>query len=671
MPNSVIVYDPLRSLSEPWKDYFLENRLTWFIWPCSDGPVELQGNWMLLNIMLMEPLIKRHMPIFKEHLFTSGIYNAKSHSRTMTRVSETLEEAGYKRDELYLDMIIVAMNAQNICYTHLPSYVQTMDIFTMANTIDQPAVRAATTMDYGDIDDLNINRMEEAFKEKCKEVDAVLGDSSADLLYNCFRLPLLCGALKPQQFYQYAMSGGPRTDTDEQMFKRPVVGSFLGGMHGALDLAIESRAAAKSELYSVEQMQDTGYRNRKNNIQNSAMWHLYPGDCGSTVYLDYTITKETVGRYKGKYFIDEPSGQLLELTTKRYPMVIDKTVKIRAVPGCRYVDGYCETCGGTLSKSFSKTGVVGFLCNVYSGAVVAQLVLSAKHLSMTTAAKYEVPEDLDALFISVDNYIFLRPNLSEKIKDLAIGFKMGDVFNVNDLQYQDDNKALNRAHFSSISTIKLGRVLDNGNIKPEITHSKMGEDVRPSLSPEILTMLVNHPEDLVTIDNVTWLKLTHVDVTHPIMECTVTNQSIVQFVKRFNDFLTKGVVRHTSLNVVVRTLAEMLWGRNVDTHITHIECMARSCLVTSKSNLHVPVIDDPNRVQFGEQLQIIPMRSIGGLLAFERINLATNSPATYITPKHHGWFDDFMGYTDQVEALMHWPPNSDKLREEPFDAPES
>ena len=666
-------YDPQTALTTDWRTYLYERRDQMFVIPCVEGQVEIKGSWLLLNIMLCMPLIKRHRAISQDkHLMLSGIYDANTHAKIETQISRSLEEMGYTREEIGHDIIMTANDALNMCYTHLGSHIRTTDIFAIADTLLQPEVKPVCTMDYGDIEDRRINRMEDAFKDQCKKVDALL--SSDALSVNVFRAPLVCGALKKGQFHQFILSAGPRSDTDDQMFLRPVIGSFLSGLKDIKDLAIESRSASKATHYNKTQMANTQYANRKIHIQNSAIWHLYPGDCGSNVFMTYTPSAQHVKQYVGKFYLDS-NNILVELTPDRFKEVINKTIKMRDVQGCLFNDGYCEVCGGTITRSFSKNGNVGFLSNVNTGAPVAQQVLSTKHLTSTNAAEYDMPHPLVDILTSNVNDIFLRPSMHKRIDVLAFGFQHKDIQRINDLRYYVSENELHAAYFTDIKYMYVGLLKEDGTITKHTTgrtSMKGRTKTYPHLSPEVLEVIRNHPEDIVVQDGVSWLLLRNVDPAAPIMQCTVVNNSIKRFVTEFTDLVTRDVERYHSMNVFMQHLTKLIWPKEgssvgVNTHITHISCLARSCLITSKKDFHVPVMTDPDDVMFASLNRIIPMRSIGGLFAFQSVDRATNKPATYIMQKRHGIFDEFMGYQDLVERDMNYPDFIDRIHEEVFE----
>lgn len=654
MPQSAELYDLKNVLTTDWQTFFVDNRDGKFLLPCEEGTVELSGARCLLNIMLTLPLIKRGHPISRDrHMLLSGIYNSKEHAKRLTEVSRDLQKYGYTLESLGHDMIGAANMALNLCSTHLGEHIKTMDIFGLAETILQPEAKDTCTIKYGDVNDKQIQRMEKAFQDQSDEMYKLLSGNT--LPYNILQAPLQCGALKSGQFYQFVLSAGPRTDTDEDIFKRPVVGSFLSGMHDILDLAIESRSAAKANHYNNTQMDKAQYTNRKIHLQNSILRYLYLGDCGSQVYMTYEPVDATVRLYHGKYFLT-PGGELVELTTSRYKEVIGKSVQFRDPITCRYTDGYCETCGGTITKTFPRNGNVGFLANVNAGAPATQQVLSTKHHVNTDAEEYRVPEPLKPLLHSLGNNIFIRPSLQVRAKTMALGFKPNNIAQLNDLQYYIPTTGGNAAYFTELTYLSVGEIQEDGQVRQEISRTAMAGEGKayPYLSPEVLTVIRQHPEDIVIQGNIAWLLLRNVDLSKPIMQCTVVNKSIKRFVDEFGALVTRGIEKYTSANDFMRVFTKLLWDK-VPTHITHVAVMARAAMLTSRKDFRIPMVTNPDNVMFGTLGKIIPMRSPGALFAFQGIHIAFNRPITFIAPKDHGVFDEFMGSADLIERDIEWP----------------
>lgn len=658
-------YDPSRALHENWRDFFLQNCDEWFTFPTIEGNIEIQGKWLHLNIMICMPIIMRGHPISsKNHMIIDKIYGAGIHAEVSTRIVRYLEDLGYPRNTLGHDVMSTHMAAHNMCYTHLGSYVGTMDIFSIADTVLQEEMIEATNMDYGDIDDKNIKRMETLFRERSEQVVQLLRTDK--LKHNCFRGSLLVGALKEKQFHQSLISAGPRSDTDERIFLRPVEGSFLSGMFNILDYIIESRSAAKAKQANAQQMSTASYASRKNHIQASVMRYLYPGDCGSNVFIDYHPSKKTIKFLSGRFYKTE-DGSLREITEDIYEKLVGMTLELRDPHGCRYTDGVCEVCAGTISKSLPREGNLGFIANSKTGSPITQAVLSTKHLVSTDAVEYVIPVKVSGFLVAKHNDIFLGADAIAQAKIRVIGFAVKDIKKLNDLKYSANSQRPS-SYYSNIMNFYIGDLDENGNVTKVRSKTAM-KDSRivsyPHLSPELLHVIRTYPEDQIPQDDILWLKLDHVDFTKPIMHCTVMNNSIRNFVDQFRELMTKDIERYTSVNDLMLELCNLIWSR-VGAHSTHIAILARSALVTSKSDFSIPVVTDPNNVMYSKQTRIIPMRSVGGIFAFERFRGATMKPGTYIVGKPHGEYDEFMGFTDMIERDANWPPNADRLTEVPF-----
>lgn len=647
------IYDPQRALVEDYRTFCVDNRNRKFILKTEEQDIVITGARLLLNLTICMPLIRRFVPISKNHLTLSGIYDAKVHADCLEEVCKTLEKYGYTHTMIGQEVVDTVQDVHNMCYTHLPTWIQSIDIFSIADTILQPGVKEVCQVDYGDISDRNVNRFQDLFALQSDKVYKLLkGDT---LTTNVYRAPLLCGALKKGQFVQQVMSVGCRSDTDEHMFTKPIEGSFLSGMKNIQELAMESRSASKSVHYNITQMRATQYMNRQIHLQSSIIRTLHPGDCGSQVYETYMIEPEYVDRYSGKFYLDE-NNNLVELTKDRYKSVAGKVVKMREVTTCKYSDGACQVCAGTISKTIRFEGNMGLAANVNVGAPVAQQVLSSKHLTVTQAASYEIPGPLVNILYSDTHNVYLDYKLHKNIDVLAFGFQTADISKINDLKHFLSGQEIHASYFTSIKYMDVGIIQKDGTVTRPTKRTAMSKDKKtyPHLSPELLRIIREYPEDLFVNDGIYWISLRHIDPTRPVMQCTVVNDSIKKFVARFRTLVTSDVERYTSTTDFISDLKNLIWSK-VDSHITHIATIAKACLITNRRDYSVPVVEDPNNVTFSSLSRNIPMRQIGGLLAFEGFNRAVKNPTTFIIPKEHGILDDFLGYQDVIERDREYP----------------
>jgi hypothetical protein len=663
----VEVYNPSRVLSEDWRTMCVERRFEPVALETLEGPIEMNYAYLLVNLMINMPIIERGFPIpgMKTVFPMRTIYGNKVQAGLLENVVQYLESHGYVRDNLGRSVMSVAQASHNIYYSHLAGYPIPLDIFSIAKTFLQPEVEALLDPGYGDKSDQDIHRMSEQFRNNCKRLTDLLKSSS--LPFNALRSPLITGSLKEQQFWQFAMSVGPRSDSDERIFLEPVDGAFLTGMKDIIDFALESRAAAKAKYYSYQFMPQAAYTSRKNHIQTSVFRYLYRGDCGSKVFLEYHPTKETFDYHLGRFYKTDDGG-LREITTDNKHEVLNKDILLRDPHGCRYVDGVCEVCMGTISKHFPTDGNIGFIANSKTTSPMAQAVLSAKHLAMPIVMLYSIPPKLvDIFYSNKNNDIYFHDRIKSVAKNRAIGFDVKDVKKIDDLQHttSDDLKS---SYYSKIMRLTYAEIDDRDTIGRIIVKSNMESEVGkayPHLATEVLNIIRKDPSVLIRQGNTIWLRLDKIDLDKPVMQCTVMNDSIRFYVADFREFVTTRVERYTSANLALRDLCKIIWGR-VGAHSSLISILLRSCLVTSATDYSIPAIKDPDDVMYARQSKIIPMRSVANYFAFQGYAQSRCKTGMFIIPKRRGQFDEMMGYTDTIARDANWPPYSDVLHEIPM-----
>lgn len=647
----VEVYDVTRALREDFRTYLIDRFDHQFDVECIGGTARMTGGRLVVNLIMWMPLITRGFSIdLKKHVFLNGIYSDQVHSDILTNVSRTLEDAGFDRRDLGPDMLDSKMAIHNLNYTHLGMFFSTISIPDIGRSLLQPGMEENCSIRYTSD---NIADMEAEFTQKAEDMITLMKSDQFEV--NAFRPLLITGAIKEKQFQQFVMAGGPRTDTDEQHIGIPIMGSFLGGMRSISDMAIETLAAAKSNYYNDTKMALTSYQARKVHLMVSTMHRLHQGDCGSQHYLEWVCTPGTVRYFIGCYYLDD-RGQLVELTEDRYNDVIGKMVLFRNSALCRHRDGYCTVCGGRITESMSPDGHVGYYANFKVSSPIGQLVLSAKHHTATKAASYKVPKPLEPMLRSVNNMIFMTSDTRRARNKLAIGFAAKDVEQLNDLHYAADMEDIHPGSFSEIKGVSFGVMAESGTVTQKVNRTSIssGGGIHPYLSPEVLEIIRQNPDILIADKNIRWLPLSYLDPHAPIMHCAVVNTSIVRFAASYNSFIQKDIAQCTSVVDAMRKMTARVWPA-VGAHITHIGCIVRSAMVTSAADFRIPEIQNPNAVQFGQLLKIIPMRSIATQMAFERYHMVSNSAAFHLTHKDHQIMDEFMSYTDTIERDRAWP----------------
>lgn len=652
--------DPRDIIDTDWRSFYTENRDTMFTVVCEDGDFEIEGRWMLVNTAIGMPRLERGLLLsYERHMTHNELYSPKVHARCSTRIRRSLIKHN-NRDAVQYSILYSVQELHNLCYTHLGPFIRTMDIFALGQIILDPKFHDVFNISIEEEKKRSIDAAEEKIRACAKiAIDTLVAPENK---WNVLYAPLKCGVLKTNQFHQVVMMIGSKTDTDDYIFPHMMECSYLSGMRNITDLAVESRSALKAAYYNDTMMPTTQYLARRIQIMGIDSHRLYKGDCGTDQTVPYVITEKHKNSYLGKYAKSE-SG-LVCLDEDNIDQYVNKEVHLRATGPCRHDNGYCEVCGGTLTENFHPNMNVNMVADVKSVSDAAQMVLHTKHFAMASSAIYTIPPQLQSVFRVEDNSIIFRDVYHDRIKEMAIGFQPKDIARVEDIRLIKDSSSVSPEYFSDIKYLNLGHVEEDGTVSQVSTRVSMKGDedkVYPYLSPETLRMIEEYPECIWRDSKLVWIKLKYFDPKLPFLKHVVINDSIKLFVSALQTFVMKDIGKYKSYPAAVHLLRDYLWSRDINTHITHIETMIKSFLITGSLDYSIGLIDHVDDVRFGTLSRLVPRRSIGGQLVFEREREYLESPATSILPKKSGQFDEFFGFTDICERDRFWPPGSVKV----------
>lgn len=646
----VETYDPMRSLTEPFEDYFVQHRDTPFnvtvLEEFTDKPVTitLEGRWLVYNLIFWRPLLSRGFPIrLGRHVFHNELFNSGLIERIQTHV---LWDVILSRPDdvpaLKFELNNTLENLYNFIITKNNEYVYTADLYEIAQTLTTRKAQALMHLDVSKEMDQGIKSVEAAYKARYKELQDFFMDPANQP--NVYYPALILGTLNSTQFSQLVGGVGPRTDTDDSLIRLPIQNSFIKGMEDIRAYQIESLAAKKSVHYNAEEMPNAQYTNRKQQLNSSAICRIYPGDCGTDVTVKFRIHKNFASNCFGKYVKHE--GRIVAITKDNQHLFWDRDVDMYSVDTCRYTNGFCHKCGGMLAQYFlPATLIPGIISGAEVMSPLSQQVLSNKHMATTFATTYLIPKELKDILVCQDNNISLTKEWMDPT--LKLTFMYDDVRKLSDLMYvrgevRDDKQ------FSEIHKVWM--------IKGSTGEIAMCEEMEdkhktiPFLSAEVLEFIRAHPEKLETrfVEGDTCLvelSLDGFDFYQPIFRTVVVNYSTRMFVSIIQRLFASDIVKFTSITEYLETLSNAIWTR-ISPNILHLEIMGKASLITDETNFAIPVVTDPNHVKFGRLDQIIPRRSIGTQFAFEQFFMYISNPGTYLSPKESGPFDVNLGFSD-------------------------
>ncbi|MBW6072565.1 hypothetical protein KZ856_36895, partial [Pseudomonas aeruginosa] len=294
-----------------------------------------------LSVLLWYPLKAfPDAPVLKDYHLASTRVTSKSLVKYLNKVIWGIHAwSGEQIDPEVLAKL--AIEGKNWLYnettTRLSAYIATLSIFDIMEVYNHPAVRKANQdvqpTTYG-IENISYGMIKEAFNDETQ----FRGNSIIEGLRS--------GTQKMEQLLQaYGPRGFP-TDINSDIFSEPCTTGYIDGIWGLYENMIESRSGTKALLYNKELLRVTEYFNRKSQLIAQYVQNLHTGDCNGHL-IDFPVMQGTLKALRGKYYLNEQTGQLDWLKGDEKHL-IGKKIKMRSILGCVHPDpqGVCSRCYG-------------------------------------------------------------------------------------------------------------------------------------------------------------------------------------------------------------------------------------------------------------------------------------------------------------------------------------
>lgn len=432
---------------------------------------------------------------------------------------------------------------------------------------------------------------------------------------------------------------GFRTDINDNIIKYLNKGNYLNGLRNPFEYTLESLSAKKALIYNKVALPDVQYFNRKQQLAIFGLKTLYKGDCGTAETISILLTKENYYHFLGKNIVKR--GVLIPLTNENIKQYIGKLVDMRSILKCMYVDGICEICGGNIIKYFTHpdynighSGCLRFLVSTVQG------VLSSKHFQNTKSLDYVMAKSLKTYFkfIKSSNNIFLKSNIDTK--NLKLGFDMNDcnyIMNLKNCKIKN-NEDVNGTHFGKFRYLSLM----DGDKNLLDTESLKCENQFPKLTKSFIIYIHDNFGRLEKFNQIVWIPLDKFNITEPIFNCLVINNSIIKHVKRISSFLEKDIKKEKTATEALNTLLNILSVRS-KTNIAFIELLIKSYAISNSVDFSNIAPGIMNEYELANIIDLNKFRSIGISFAFERLLSAVNDPKWYLIPRNVSPFDYFLG----------------------------
>ena len=623
-----------------------QNKEKEFLVHLADENFVIKAKWLMVNIFLWRPLVKRNLPVEKRHTHYKGLITPKSIALQQTEIfndviktysSQGIDIPVSEERSILSDLCDAINDLHTMIATQLGEYHLSISAFELADLFLNPEVAPLTELDVSREMMIGITAAEEKIKLSGKKLVEKLKDRS--LPSNVIAPFLELGQLNENQLVAMFLAIGYRATVSDNVVRKPILTSYMKGLTNIIDYTIETFMAMKTVYYNKIAMPNSSYDSRKQQLLSSSVRRLYPGDCGTTVTTPLYVHKDNFKHIVGKHIIGD--NRLITLSFDNVENYIGSTINMRSPLTCRHTDGMCHVCGGALTNYMSSKSVVGIACTVEYMAKVNQLVLSAKHFSTTKAIAYVIPDVLKEVLVVRQNDIYIREEID--VDRLKVGIQFQDIPHIMEIKLDensDSESLISEQQFSSINQLIFANGDNDRILTPEVP--MMSDGIVPYFSSEMITFLRNNFCNVTITEDMVWISLKRFDhINEPFLKCIVQSNSMIRFTKALSSFATSEIKNYTTLGEALRDLSDMVF-REIGTNIFHVETVLKSYLITSETDYNIPIVTDPNNVMFGTLPTIMPRRSLGALFAFEKLGeYMEREPELYLLPHKAGVFDCF------------------------------
>lgn len=358
-----------------------------------------------------------------------------------------------------------------------------------------------------------------------------------------------------------AFCGFP-SEVEGTIFKKPIWTNYTTGNCGFYELISDSRAAAKSHLYSESALKDSEYNARKFQLYAMVLESIVYDDCGSDDLLPWLVKGKTVDSsgtqlyggdlplLVGKYYKVEKTDQYKIIEGNEQDL-IGKTIWMRTTLTCKHPNGHavCHVCAGKLSDNISRFDNLGHFGTVSITRLLSQTILSFKHVNTSSVMTQITMDDYARKFLNSGTRgegFFL--NKTKKGVKLYLSVARDDAPGLLDLNAIENIGQLSLPRISKISNIKLCFVDSDGCIEEILLPTKV-KQAESMLSRELLSYLAIKGWS-VDIDNNFKFDMADWDYEQPILVMQNKEESVVDLVDQVEQMVQSNQQLHKKRLVI-------------------------------------------------------------------------------------------------------------------------
>jgi len=612
------------------------------LWQIPDGPIKVRFDDGVLDTYTRPTIISAYMwrlylelpktPALMRHHMGNGRFNDKTHKKLLGDLmwdAYDAYEGNVDIDELSRKVYQDTNRIYNDFTYALEEWVQGLSIIDFVEVLHHPVIKAANENVMPN--DHSINKVYKTIRQVLLDPKELPGNSIAEVAKN--------GLVSMTQIEHCVGPRGSVTEVDSNLFRYPLLTGYAEGIRGLYESLAESRSAAKSLSFTEKPLQETEYFNREMQLMASTLARIYPGDCGSTTYLHWTLQSGDLKSLAGKYYLNNGKLEILQASDLH---LVGETLPLRSVFYCMHPDsnGVCARCYGDMALSIPRGTNIGHVAATALCEQTSQKVLSVKHQDSASASEGVEFSPYHAKYLrSKENQIMLAERLEgARIKMTVSG---AEAKRLVDITFVDSVIQLPEERISKLTEVRLD--VDWGTDRPPETAvvPASAGTWKGSLSHSLLSYAKLKRWE-VTPNGDYVFDLSDWDVELPLFVMPLKHANMLDYMRLIKTYIratkekkskdSKGPKTLADAPTVLAALQEFHWlvSSELNVNIVHLEVLIKSTMIRSRKcrDHRLPLFG--NEVIFAPFTLNMNMRSLSATLAYEKQRDALNNPITYL-----------------------------------------
>jgi len=600
--------------------------------------ITVDGRSTIMSSIYWEYHRQFNIPLLPNHHMQNNIFGNAIHKELLSSCLWAVFDKGGSRN-------------QNLDYLNRIAMKIVNDVFAFISVDLEEYVTTISAEDYVEIfthPEVEKSRMalraspHKAQVERCYEEVSKVIMSCPTLKDNAVAISCRAKLISIGQVLQAVATRGYTTDYDSHIFRKPVIPGYSEGLIKLRESAQEGRSGTKALKSTEDPLRKTEYFGRKIRLLLHTVKGLVPGDCGSTVYIEFHVTAKSLNNLRGKYCLSKDGKTLREITGDCKDL-IGTMVKLRSPGGCKHRHEYnvCEVCTGTLSYSvpsqqyYNYPTLLGSFSSIAICSFVSQKVMGVKHEDGSSTAEHlTIPESASAfirLKASSEGHILLNSDLKHSGYRLIVGAESIKYLDDINSPEVDNITTLATSTLATMKQIKFERTNSNGNTDIEIVNTSVGPRLA-SFSYPFLEYLKTHGWEIDGRGNYV-IDLTHWKYAKTFLVMPQRHMNMLEYQKSIADFIEKkgrgNIMGCTTYAEALRKLYDIV-NCKANVNIMHLEMLLLACIADNplggSSNCPVAGVEHE---KFNVHKRNVFDRSLSATYAFERLGEFVASPSSF------------------------------------------